>query len=609
MFRPRAAAVLAAIALLAGATGAISLTTAAAAAQPPGQSRVVVQDRPGPVGTARRTGTFSREHMRVEVALTPSNRAGLTAELRSVYTPGSALFHHWLKRGAFDRMYAPAPVSVAAVSSYLHAQGLRTSRGGSPFLLAVKGSSGQIATAFGTSLATFKTSGGTRFWANTTAVTVPAPLGAMVQAVIGLDSLKHDPAGLTPDRAGRSPDYGGGPGGSGLTPSQLNSIYGGNGLGTSAAAKGTGTTTAVFELSNYNQKGITTFTRQFLGTGYTPPIRNVSVDGGPQSDYSGDIEVEADIEVVLGQVPDTSRLYVYDAPNSGLGWFDELAKIAGTDAADTVSISWAICELDAGASFSHAEAPYFEQMALQGQSVFASAGDSGGYSCERGSGNPALSADDPAAQPYVTAVGGTSLNKFDPGTTAKPAYPRAGVETVWNDGCTSTDPPACSAGAGGGGVSQYWAAPSWQTGPGVTSSYSQTGSYCGQASGVLCREVPDVSAVADQNTPYAVYCQGSPGTNSYCPSSGGWLGVGGTSLSSPLWSTVAARWDSVHHGGRFGDAAAWLYQLDVQHPDMFHDIGVTSGTEATNGFYPSTTGYDMATGLGTPDITNIVKDR
>ena len=343
MYRPRIAAALAAIATLAGASGAVSFTAAAAAAaKPPGPARAVIQAQPGPVGTAQRTGSYSRRDMRVEVALAPSDPAGLAAELRAVYTPGSAGFHHWLKRGAFDRRYAPAPGSVAAVSSYLHARGLRTGRGGSPFLLAAVGSSRQVAAAFGTSLATFRASDGTRFWANTTAVTVPATLRATVQAVIGLDSFKHHPAGLSPAAAGRpdgqaAPGYGGGPGGSGLTPSQLNSIYGGTGLGTSAAAKGAGTTTAVFELSNYVEKDIKTFTSRFLGTGYVPPIKNVAVDGGPQADYSGQIEVDADVETVLGQVPDTPKLYVYDAPNSQQGWFDELARIANADAADTVS--------------------------------------------------------------------------------------------------------------------------------------------------------------------------------------------------------------------------------------------------------------------------------
>ena len=459
MYRPRIAAAVAAITTLAGVSGAASFTAAAAAAKPPGPARAVIQARPGPVGTAQRTGPYSRRDMRVEVALAPSDPAGLAAELRAVYTPGSARFHHWLKPGVFDRRYAPSAGAVAAVSSYLHAQGLRTTRGGSPFLLAAAGSSRQVAAAFGTSLATFRADDGTRFWANTTAVTVPARLRAAVQAVIGLDSFRHHRAGLSPDTVRRSPEYGGGPGGSGLTPSQLNSIYGGSGLGTSAAAKGAGTTTAVFELSNYVEKDIKTFTSRFLGTGYVPPIKNVTVDGGPQGDYSGQIEVNADIETVLGQVPDTPKLFVYDAPNSQQGWFDELAKIANADAADTVSISWGLCELDAGASFSQAEGPYFKQMALQGQSVFASSGDAGAYSCERGSGNPALSANAPAAQPYVTGVGGTSLNTFGPGTNPKPRYPKAGTETVWNDGCTSANPSTCSAGAGGGGVSRFSAAP------------------------------------------------------------------------------------------------------------------------------------------------------
>ena len=160
-------------------------------------------------------------------------------------------------------------------------------------------------------------------------------------------------------------------------------------------------------------------------------------------------------------------------------------------------------------------------------------------------------------------------------------------------------------------MSRIWGRPPYQHGPGVTSSYSQKGPYCSQAAaGQQCRELPDVSANADEYTPYAEYCTGDPATNSTCATfSLGWFGIGGTSLSSPVWSAIIGLWDSVH-GKRFGNANYGLYQLfrsANSYSKYFHDITGKNQTENNNGFYPTTENYDMATGIGTPRISGIAR--
>jgi kumamolisin len=215
-------------------------------------------------------------------------------------------------------------------------------------------------------------------------------------------------------------------------------------------------------------------------------------------------------------------------------------------------------------------------------------------------------------------VGGTSFGTFDPGSNPHPAYP-TGFETVWNvlNQCSASNEGACiSLGASGGGVSSFWGAPSYQSGPGVISSFSQKFPFCGLASaGQFCRETPDVSANADEFTPYAEYCTGNPATNSACAtfSAGltppGWFGIGGTSLSSPLWSGILALWDSLH-GKRFGSANFGLYKLfkgSQAYAKYFHDITGINQTENNNGYYPVTPDYDMGTGIGTPRISAIVE--
>ncbi len=172
------------------------------------------------------------------------------------------------------------------------------------------------------------------------------------------------------------------------------------------------------------------------------------------------------------------------------------------------------------------------------------------------------------------------------------------METVWNDfdACNGTHQGliACARdGAGGGGISVFWPRPSFQRGPGVALLKN--------------REVPDVSADADELTPYAEYCTGAPGTNSACArSGGGWFGIGGTSLSSPLWAAVIG--DAVgYNGARFGTATMRLYPLMRSgYSIYFHDITGVGQAENSNGAYPVTPGYDLATGIGTPDIGAIV---
>jgi subtilase family serine protease len=127
------------------------------------------------------------------------------------------------------------------------------------------------------------------------------------------------------------------------------------------------------------------------------------------------------------------------------------------------------------------------------------------------------------------------------------------------------------------------------------------------------RQLPDVSAVADEFTPYAEYCAGNPQTDSACAtyiSSDtvyGWFGDGGTSFSAPLWAGVIADRDGFT-GHRAGCINPSLYELYAEGRvgAYLHDITGIGQRENTNGFFPVRPGYDMATGLGTPRIEQLV---
>ncbi len=604
------------------------------------------------------TGAFSSRRMTVDVVLAPRNGSELSNLLTELYDTNSQSYGHWLAKGEFNSRFAPSKEQTTAVTNYLRESGLDVEQSSSPFMVRVSGPSSVVEATFRTNLRSYRNRNGITYYSNASEVRMPKGVASVVLGVVGLSNTvrfqsqvarskktnPHVPSceapyptaaqffNLVNNGVGFPSGYGGGPGCSGLTPSQDNSIYGAPNLG--SRGKGAGVELAVFELSAYQHSDIATWAETFYGPSYTPPLLDINVDGGPLSPvcpvgdecppnfngYAGDIEVDADIEMQLAIAPNVSHLIVYNAPNDFTGQteLDQYTKIANDNIADVVSSSWALCENDAGAAYAQAENLIFEQMALQGQSVFGAAGDTGAFACIRSDGTTIANVLDPPSQPWVTSVGGTSLESFNPDANPNPKYPK-GVETVWNDdNLCNTNPDegnfpgffwCAETGAGGGGNSQFWGRPIYQFGPGVTNALTGHGNGTTQCSlaalGKPCREVPDISANADEFTPYAEYCTGSAATPfSVCGSfSGeqtppGWFGIGGTSLSSPLWSAIIADHDSFWRS-RMGNANPLLYLLfNLDSDGYFNDITGKHKATDNNGLFPTTPGFDMATGIG-----------
>jgi len=663
--------------LRASLMGAVALLVAVAAMSSQALARTgasTFTPLPGSVTKTsdRATGTYHAPAMSVEVVLKASHGAALQRLLGNLYDAKSSEYQHWLSSGSFDRQFAPSRTERAAVIRYLRASGLSLKSSDSPFLVRATGSSATVSTAFRSDILTYRDRRGMSYFSNATAAELPAGIAHGVLGVLGLSNTVRLESSNTLKRVnnvmpnhsrGGSPSncetpypsvntlidlyvnnetlsfgYGAGPGCNGLTPSQTNSIYDAPDVG--PRGKGEGVNLAVFELSAYQESDIDTWAHTFYGRGYNPPLENINVDGGPLNPrcptgdtcpptwnyYAGDIEVDADIENQLSVAPDARHIIVYNAPNDETGQteLDEYTAIAQQDTADSVSSSWGLCENDAGASYAEAENQVFEQMAAQGQSVFGSAGDTGAFDCIRdGTGNR-VNVDDPSSQPWVTSVGGTTFDGFNPGQNANPSYPR-GEEMVWNvdnlcnesaDEYGQTGYFWCTAsGAGGGGSSQFWGRPYYQQGPGVQNRdtvYGNGSTNCSLARvGTPCREVPDVSADADEFTGYAEYCTGSSATlYSVCATissnAPGWFEIGGTSLSSPLWSAIIGDRDG-YTGHRTGSASALLYAMFNQNDSRyFHDITGIDQFMNNNGLYPTTPFYDMATGIGTPIMSSII---
>jgi subtilase family serine protease len=668
------------------ATVAISLATmlgvvglATTGAQAASHSDLVAIPRSVPLTTDHVVGHFTSARMAIEIALAPRNVAALSRELESTYTKGSADYHHWLTRGAFDLRYGPSTSARTAVSSYLKSRGLDALASGSPFFVRASGSSAAVSAAFHTTLNVYRNSRGVRYFQNSTAVRLPATISGSVFGVIGLtNSIRehtnllrvpgarhvatNDPNAACEtgyvtrqalynainDGAALPYGYGDGPGCTGLIPSQTNGLYGAPAGG--ANVKGQGATAAVFELAAYQQSDVAYWAHTFYGAGYIPPLHNILVDGGPLAPrcpagdtcstaaegFNGDVEVDADIQMELTVAPDLRSLQVYEAPNdySGQTELDLYSAIANQDTAATVSSSWGTCENDITAAYAEAENTIFEQMALQGQSVFNAAGDTGAFGCIRSDGTTigVANTGDPADQPWVTSVGGTSFTYDNPGINDHPSYPNNNDEMVWNvdnlcntsanEGGTTSSPDSglfwCGAtGAGNGGVSQWWGRPSYQFGAGVNNPYTTKGNGTTQCAlahiGTPCRETPDVSANADEFTGYAEYC--TPPPAEYDAYSGcaqppiGWFQIGGTSLSTPLWAALITDRDA-YFGYRFGNLNAWAYALSASDGHaFFHDITGIGQSMNNNGLYPTTPGFDDSTGLGSPNFAAFITRR
>jgi hypothetical protein len=253
--------------------------------------------------------------------------------------------------------------------------------------------------------------------------------------------------------------------------------------------------------------------------GTTPPAAN---DG-----WGG--EIALDIDMVSAACPQCKILLVEanSASNANLG----IAVNQAASQPGVVAISNSYGGPEAASDPSY-DTAYYKHAGI---AVTASSGDSG-YGTSY-----------PAASPYVTSVGGTSLSAS--------ANARGWTESVWNgsgSGCSINEPK-----------------PSFQ-----------------QDTGCSRRTIADVAAVADPNTGVAVY-------DSY-GSGGGWQVFGGTSASSPIVASVFAM--ATAPGG------VYPVQYPYANPGALFDVTTGSnGSCATAYLCHGGVGYDGPTGLGTPN--------
>jgi len=390
---------------------------------------------------------------------------------------------------------------------------------------------------------------------------VPAPLDGVVLAVLGLDTR---PQARPHFRAPGDGSAAAAAQGSTYPPNQVASIY-----QFPAGTTGAGQTIAVIELGGgYSDSDLDTY---FGGLGIdVPSVTAASVDGGsnaPGSDPNGaDMEVALDVDVIGAAAAGAAQV-VYFAPNSDSGFIDAISEAAqATPAPIVISISWGQSEDSWTAQGRTAMDAAMADAAALGITVCAASGDNGSGDAVD-DGQPHV--DFPASSPHALACGGTKL-------LADPTTGVISSEVVWNE-------TAANEGAGGGGVSDEFALPSWQADAGVPAR-------AGSDSGSGGRGVPDVAGNADPATGYQIYSGGQARV------------VGGTSAVAPLWAALISRLAEAT-GQRFGLIQTLLY------------AGVTPGTampgfrdiiSGDNGAYEAGPGWDACSGLGSPDGTALL---
>jgi pseudomonalisin len=485
----------------------------------------------------------------VNVGLQIQNREALVAYVQQITTPGTALYGQELDPASFAAAYAPSNAAVGSVVSYLTAAGFQNVQvEPNNLMIAADGTAATVRQAFNTQLGLYQVNG-TSVYANLSPAQVPAALGSIVGAVLGLNNAAQMSFPLVSNPVA-VPTFPG--------------SYRAKNLWTAydVAATPTGSKTAIAIFAEGDVSGVVSDLRLAESANGLAevPVKIVQV-GLASTDTSGVDEFDLDTQYSTGMAGSVSTLYIYTTTSlSDSDTALEFNHFAAQKLARAGSASFGICEvfpyLD-GAML--ADDNSFLEAAAQGQTVFASTGDTGS-SCSVGVGENGVPGDGipmveyPASSSYVIGAGGTTLLTNANGTWDN--------EIAWY--------------AGGGGLSQFEASGFWQE-PVNTLSTVGKGS-------------PDVAMDADPNSGVYLWLNGA---ETCC--------YGGTSLSSPLTLGVWARLQSAH-SNKLGFAGPVLYTGATPIPSPaspagFHDIIV-----GANGLYTALPGYDYVTGLGTFDV-------
>ncbi len=348
----------------------------------------------------------------------------------------------------------------------------------------------------------------------------------------------------------------------------------------------------------------------------TPTLVLVPGTGTPIRRSGDELESDIDLEYAGTAAPDADVVFVYTGSNSSASVYDALVYSIDENIAPVISISYGQCEQ----WFSQTQLRSLEQVLLQansqGQTVITASGDQGATGCEDevsgevGAAIDGLGVQYPASSQYVTAVGGTLLadqagswndDNSTGGGSAQGYIPEQG----WNESKAAAPPMLLGS---GGGFSLIFPKPSWQNAPGVPP--------------IAYRAVPDIAIDAGVHHDSYIYCSSDNASGSQESCTAGFSNgsvAGGTSFGAPIVAGIMALVNQMSAVPKQGNINPRLYALAASVPGSFHDITagdnkqpcLQGSKDCLSGSpigYSATQGYDLVTGLGSPNAEMLVNE-
>jgi subtilase family serine protease len=587
----------------------------AASASPPARVTLAGTAAPSSARTHHVGSVNDSSTVNFQVVLNLRDQSGAEALVQSISTPGSANYRQYLTAAQWEARFSPTQDQVDQVTSWLQSQGFSVSGVAKDrTTITASGSAGQVESAFATNLQNYKLGGQTLRMA-TSNLSVPSSLSGVVAGAMGVNQTvaRAQDAGSpgipssakAPSTSSASPSqfppapaafipappcgtyYGqqltkvsppfknGYPRTvpdvvCGYTPPQYRSAYG---VGTGDTGKGA--TVAIIDA--YGSSTIAQdATRYFNDNDPGNPFSRANLTQMNATPFDDESECDAsswlveqaiDVEAVHSTAPDAHILYVgaQDCTNDGL--FAAEQNVIDNGLANVVTNSWGD---DAGdllddQATKTAYDDLFMLADATGMTVQFSSGDNGdnfelfGFS----------SADYPTESPFVTSVGGTSLQVGAHGqrtgeigwSTGRSFLCTANIQAAL--GCSPLNKwtPASLDGGSGGFTSYNYAQPFYQAG--IVPTPLSERNFTAPA-----RVVPDISADADPGTGFLIGLhQTLPNGNAEYTTTR----YGGTSLASPLLAGIVADADQAA-GVPVGFLNPVIYQLDVSDPSSIFDV-------------------------------------
>ena len=587
-------------------------------------------------------------------AMSDAQQTDLDALIAAQQDSTSAQYHQWLTPAQFATRFGMSDADLATAQAWLSTQGF-TVTGVSANRLGIifNGTAGQVASAFGTSLHNYQSPTETEsHYAPAADLTLPAAFSGVVSGVRHLSSFRILPHTQLRSPVSIRPEFTSSQTGSHfLTPADVATVYNIK-AAYNAGYTGTGQTIAVIGQSAVVTTDITNF-QTAAGVTVKAPTVTLMPNTGTSTIYTSD-EAESDLDLEYSGAIATGATinFVYTGSSPNFGVFDAMGYAIQNKLGQIITVSYGECEFVASNGTSPASvgsdvATYellLKQAATLGETVINSAGDDGSTACAGQYGTTGLTSPQlatertlnvsyPASSAYVVAVGGTEFPSADVSTSATTYWSSASgsdlissalsyiPEQVWNDDSSSVSVSGVGVSlsnylsAGGGGVSSLFTRPSWQT----SVASSSTGFY---------RLLPDISLASSPSYPGYLYCSSDTSTgitgscsHGFRDSTSTYLTVaGGTSFAAPIFAGLVAIINQ-YKGATTGQGLITpnLYALAANattYASAFHDI-TSGGNECTVGvslcgsgnsnlYYTANTGYDMATGLGTPNFYNLM---